>query len=526
MKPILFLLAFVLPLSAARMIKRLPLLSNTYYISSTGSDANDGLSPATPWKTPKGFSPGHTYLFKCGDVFYTKLPRLNTTSTNRVTISKYGAGTPPTFSSFATIKSTAWSLYATNVWVATITSGANVTGQIPSSSNVGFLVINGVKNGYRAGQLAGLNFQWEFYCDFNGGHLYVYSTSNPSLLATWIMAATDVRPITGSQYMTIDGIRIEGCASAPLHIVQPINDTIRHCRLRWLGGEMKSIFDSTRQGAGVEFYNGGINSMMYYDTVEHTYECALSYQSHASGPTPGPYINCVVRKCYTDSCESSWNPTVAPDSARGFIGCRVDSNTFTLDGWSWSHFVKPEDNQAVTLLNNFANQLYAESDIIIEHNIFMCPREGLYFYSNTNAPADPRFITRNNDIYMDSGILIRKNFHNKPTPYTYTLVDHAAFTADQGYEVGSTWHGCSLIIDTTGTRTILYRDADGDSYGNISDTISVVTGTTVTGYVSDNTDCNDLDATIHPHAPEVLDGIDNDCNGIVDDCVKKRFHGQ
>ncbi|MBN93415.1 MAG: hypothetical protein CL928_04985, partial [Deltaproteobacteria bacterium] len=37
------------------------------------------------------------------------------------------------------------------------------------------------------------------------------------------------------------------------------------------------------------------------------------------------------------------------------------------------------------------------------------------------------------------------------------------------------------------------------------------------GYTEDDGDCDDADATIHPGAQEACDGIDNDCNSLIDD---------
>src|SRR6185436_10973538 len=83
---------------------------------------------------------------------------------------------------------------------------------------------------------------------------------------------------------------------------------------------------------------------------------------------------------------------------------------------------------------------------------------------------------------------------------------------------------CNGVLDN-GVTTTFYRDSDGDGYGDPADVLAACAAPP--GYVTNNTDCNDVDPAMHPGAVEICDGKDNNCNGIVDEgcsCVNGSTH--
>lgn len=112
----------------------------TYYVSTSGSDANSGTSSGSPWKTlakvnATTFQPGDQILFQDADTWTGQLwPKGSGTSTAAITIGSYGSGAKPAIAGAGAVPD-AVKIWDQQYWTITNLDVSNNAGA--SASNLG-----------------------------------------------------------------------------------------------------------------------------------------------------------------------------------------------------------------------------------------------------------------------------------------------------------------------------------------------------------------------------------------------------
>jgi hypothetical protein len=150
--------------------------ATTYYVSSSmGSDANNGTSTSTAWKTiaqvnGQTFQPGDSILFKRGDIWNESLtPPSSGTAGNPIMFDAYGTGAAPNLTGYYAVPSSAWVHVSGNAWKAPLPS---------TYSTVNFCLFGSIWGQKVAAVSTNLVAQWNFY--FANGYVYVYSVNSPA----------------------------------------------------------------------------------------------------------------------------------------------------------------------------------------------------------------------------------------------------------------------------------------------------------------------------------------------------------
>ena len=93
--------------------------------------------------------------------------------------------------------------------------------------------------------------------------------------------------------------------------------------------------------------------------------------------------------------------------------------------------------------------------------------------------------------------------------------DSSAAISPEGVEVcDEVDNDCDAEIDED-VKSTFYADSDGDGYGDPDSTTESCS--VPSGYADNDEDCDDTSASVSPVASETCDGVDQDCNGDIDD---------
>ncbi|MEP7164707.1 MAG: LamG-like jellyroll fold domain-containing protein, partial [Ferruginibacter sp.] len=104
----------------------------------------------------------------------------------------------------------------------------------------------------------------------------------------------------------------------------------------------------------------------------------------------------------------------------------------------------------------------------------------------------------------------------------YTIISLTSGTISGSFTTINLPVGYSLQAFPTSvvlTKNRYYADTDNDGFGDINNYIAAATVLPPAGYVTDYSDCNDANTAINPAATELCNGIDDDCDGIIDNAI-------
>ncbi|MDA9089694.1 DUF1566 domain-containing protein [Maribacter arcticus] len=137
-------------------------------------------------------------------------------------------------------------------------------------------------------------------------------------------------------------------------------------------------------------------------------------------------------------------------------------------------------------------------------------------YATIDWSADTYFIKTETDPTGGTSYSIMGTSQILSVPYAlYANSAATVITASNGTPTGGTEGQVLQMVEDVPTWvdasfSIFYKDTDGDGYGDVNNTI--LAGAAPNGYVTNNTDCNDGDATMYPTAVWYAD-LDGDGYG-------------
>lgn len=371
-----------------------------YYVSTSGDDDNDGLSPESPLATPQGANKyareGDVVLFKRGEEW-----RARWKANPGVTYSAYGEGAKPIFNGNLygdAADPSLWTLVegTDNIW--------EYKNEIP---DVGCLVFN-------KGELYGEKICLDIRKDVGDKMFYIrYSTpfdfnnqcfhNNLTFISKFVQISkngVDVGTpanlylrcdggnpgdvfdsieimyrgnlIGGASGVMFDNLCIKYTGSHGIGMGTVENLTVRNCEVGWIGGSAQFYKDYyvIRFGNGIEVYGGCKNFTIDNCYVYQCYDAGITHQLQLGGTNPVThetvrFTNNVIEKCIYN-IEYFMGKADDPSVTRFMKDILYKGNILAYSGEGWGY-----DPSRSASIKGWPHHNNHAEDFVIEENVFL-----------------------------------------------------------------------------------------------------------------------------------------------------------
>lgn len=427
-----------------------------FYVSATGNDSSNGLSPESAWKSiarlhqaqsDNTIRAGDAVFFERGSVFNSEFPTRWSGDyalqlKSHVTYSAYGVGKKPLFLNciFGNGEQSWRASAYPNVWEFThaIRGRYSDVGNIifdngkaygikvtPADPNhpyePGYRTVNSgiVTNGMEVFSSGGdeftdpgcLKHNLEFFHDAQTGKLFLfYKQGNPGAEFSEIVISRRGNIIRGSEPsvgITLDNLSVKFTGSHGVNFSEACGVVVQNCEFGWIGGSLQELddFNTVRYGNAVENWGGCDGFTVRSCVIYQCYDAELTSQTTQWDPAKP----CVMKNidfsdnvlAYSNSPIELWNPNPPDKTGKPYVNTAenvsVRRNYMLYSGYHFGH-QRPYKNGSFGCLGGKAEgQIFLNS--IMEENYFLFS-SSLMHYS--------RCIQLN---HSETGIRLNKNIY-------------------------------------------------------------------------------------------------------------------
>ena len=413
----------------------IPSDAKVYYVSNSGSDSNDGLTPETAWaslskaSSVKGSKRTETYvLFERGGLWRGQL-----TAASYVTYSAYGKGDKPKiyaspFNGGGSENVSKWVETSKNIWTYT-------SSQL--KDDIGALIFNDSSYASKKLALSGVKSDLDFYHDYSKGVVYLYSTSNPASRFNSIEFNVAKHILVAKSYVTVDNLCLKFGGWHGVRSTTAYGLTVQNCEFGWIGGSLQIPGSSdTRLGNAVEIWGYCGDFTVVNNYIYQIYDAGITQQITLNDNKERKqenvlYSGNVIENCNysieywitsTDSNPSYIDTFLIEDNLMWYAGhglceTRSDkSNACHIQGWRFfdrnraTNFVIRENvmidslNQIINVYTTQVNADGSNSMPMLNNNIMLNKAYGQFGVLRQGTRGDeswPKTVTLDKSVFSN-----------------------------------------------------------------------------------------------------------------------------